>query len=53
MIREMGKLNTHSMKDNWEYWLSLKPTLDRMYLTSILEVQHLQLRLHDDDKGVV
>ena len=35
----MGKLNTHSpiycMKDNWENWLNLRHTLDRMYLTSI------------------
>ena len=31
------------MKDNWENWLNLKHTLDRMYLTSISEVQYLDI----------
>ena len=37
--REMGKLQTHSpiywMNGNWEIWLSLRHTLNRIYITSI------------------
>ena len=43
----MVKLNTHSpiycMKDNWENWLHLRCTLDRMYLIGVRYVQiHLR-----------
>ena len=57
IIREMGKLNTHSpiycMKDNWENWPNLRHARDRIYLTSILAVQYLQIVLHNDDNEVV
>ena len=49
-----GKLKTrspiHWLKDNWH---NLRQTLDRMYLTSISKVQYFQIRLHNDDNGVV
>ena len=55
-IREMGNLKTHSpiycMKDNWENWRNLRHTLDNVHLTSILEVQYLQIRLHNNDNEV-
>ena len=40
------------MKDNCEKWLNIRQTLYRMYLTSILEVQYIQIRLHIDDNEV-
>ena len=57
IIREMGKLNTHSpiycTKYNWENWLNLRHTLDKMYLANILDVQYLQIRPHNDENDVV
>ena len=57
IIRWMWKVNTQSpiycMKDNWENWLNLRHTRNKMYLTSVLEVQYLQIRLHNDANGVV
>ena len=53
----MSKLNTHSpiycMKYNWENLLNLRHTRDRMYLTSILELQYFKIRLHNDHSEVV
>ena len=34
-------------------WLNLRHTLDRMYLTSIVDDQYIQICLHNDDKEVV
>ena len=52
IIIEMDNLNTHSLiywlKDNWENWLNLRHTLDTVYLTCSLEVQYLQICLHND-----
>ena len=57
IIREMDKLNTHSsiyyMKENGENWLNIRHTLNRMYLTSISEIQYLQVHLHNDDNEIV
>ena len=45
----MGKPNTHNptycVKYNWGNWLYLRYILDRMYLTNILEVQHLMMMM--------
>ena len=53
----MGKPNTQSpilfMKDNLENRLNLRDTLDRMYLTNMLGIQYLQIRLHNDDNEAV
>ena len=49
----MGKLNTNSpiyyMENKWENWLNLRYTIDRLFLTNILEVQHFQTCLNYDD----
>ena len=54
VIREMGKLNTRSpiycMKERVD---SGSDTLDRMFLTSGLEIQYLQIRLNNVDDKVV
>ena len=48
ITREMGKLKTHSLihvysiEGNWENWLNLRHTLNRIYLTSILYIQCLE-----------
>ena len=53
----MGKLKTHSpiycIMDNWENMLNLTHTLDKTYLTGILEVQCLQISLHNDDNEMM
>ena len=53
----MDMLNTHSplycLKDNWENWLNVRHTRDRMYLTSTLEVQFFQIGLHNDDNEAI
>ena len=57
ITRDMGKLKTHGptycIMDNWEYMLYLIHTLDKTYLTGILEVQCLQINLHNDDNEMV
>ena len=54
---EMDRLNIHNliycMKDNWENWLNFIHTVDRIDLTSILDIQYCYLRLHNDDNEVV
>ena len=46
----MGKLNTHSpinnMKDKWDTRIDTRHTVDRMYLTSLLETQYFQKSLY-------
>ena len=53
----MGQMSTYSpiynMEDTSENWLKSWHTLDRMCLTSILEVQYLHKRLHNDDNESV
>ena len=43
----------HHKKVDWEDWRNLRHTLDRMYLTSILEVQYFQIHLHKYDSELV
>ena len=53
IMREISKFNTHSsiycMKDNWDNRFNLRHTLDRMFLTGILEFQYLRLQNNDND----
>ena len=55
--KRMGKPNTHSpiycMKYYWKNWFNVRQSLDRMYLTSILDVQYLQTHRHNDANEVV
>ena len=57
ITRELGKLKTYSptycIIDNGENMLNLTHTPDKMYLTGILEVQCLQISLHNDDNEMV
>ena len=54
--RYMGKLKTYSptyyIMDNGENMLNYTRTLDIIYLTGILYVQCLQIRLHNDDNTI-
>ena len=51
ITRKIGNLKTHSsihcLNDNWENLLNFRHTLDRIYLTSILCVQCLQISLYN------
>ena len=53
----MGKLDTHNpiycMKDDWDNWLNLRHTLNRMYMASIVEVQYVQIHLQNYDNEVM
>ena len=56
IMRDIGKDTQSSIccvKDNWENWLNLRHTLDRIYQTSILEVPYFQTHLHDNVNEVV
>ena len=54
---ELGKLKTHSpiywSRYDGDNWLNLTHTLDSIYLTSILEVQYVQISVHNDDNEIV
>ena len=57
ITREMGKLKTNSptycIMDNWVNMLNLTHTPDKIYLTGILQVQCLQISLHNGDNEMV
>ena len=53
--REMVKLNTHSSINCWQIIGNVDLMLDtlvNMYLASILEVQYLRIRLHNNDNYI-
>ena len=52
--RGIGKMKTHSTiyrkRGNWENWLNLRYTLDRIHLKSIVYIQCSQPSLQNDNK---
>ena len=46
-------MSLYCTKGNWNNWLTLRHTFNRMLLTSSLEVQYIHIRLHNDDNELV